>query len=209
MKNGVPFYPNTKDNAHCAPAVFKALIEYFCHEKLSWDEMDKLGQSVYGKGTWTIPYHLKLASCGVDVQVIEAFDYEAFAKNGREYLESLGEKGQFYINHSNWEKALSLAESFVKAVHHTDQGASIDEIDNLISRGYLVGVELNSRKLNNQEGFMLHYVLIKQKIGDKYLINDPGGPKENFENRLVEKSKFIEAIGGKQAKYEVAAFRKI
>ncbi|MEK7561745.1 MAG: hypothetical protein AAB541_02685 [Patescibacteria group bacterium] len=209
MNDKVPFYPNQQDNAHCAPAVFKSLIEYFCGEKLSWEEMDRLGYSVEGKGTWTVPYHLKLAQCGVEVRIIEAFDYEAFAAEGKKYLESLGERGQFYINSSNWQNAFDSISDFLAAVHHESRNATIKEIDELLEQGYLVGAELNSRALNDKAGFVLHYVLVKKKQGDEYLINDPGGSTAAFENRLVSKDLFKQAIGGELAQYEVAAFRKI
>lgn len=205
----MPFYLNSIDNMHCAPAVFKALIEYYCGEKLTWEAMDKLGHSIKGKGSWTTPYHLKLARCGVEVRVIESFDYRSFARDGKKYLESLGEKGKFYINHSNWKEAMPYVNDFLDAVHFENRKANIEEMDRFLEQGYLVGVELNSLVINDRAGFMLHYVLIKQKQGNKYLVNDPGGSNDGFENRLVDRSLLTKAMGGNEAQYEVDAFRKI
>ncbi len=209
MSKKIPFYLNTEDNAHCAPAVFKSLIEYFMNETLSWLEMDELGHSVPGKGTWTAPYHLKLAQGGVEVVIIEQFDYKKFAKDGLQYLETLGEKGEFYINHSNWSESLSSIKPFIDRVRVRNHNAHIGEIDELLEGGYLVGVELNSKVINGKDGFTLHYVLVKSKQGDDYIINDPGGLGDGYENRIVDRATLMKAIGGEFAQYEVAGFRRL
>lgn len=208
MTKQIPFYSNI-DNNHCVTAVFKSLFEYYCDEKYSWEQLDKLGRAVENKGTWTAPYHLQLAKNGVNVKIIEPFDYQALVKDGLEYLKTLGKAGEYYINRSNWHEVLPLIDEFLEKVEHEKRKAHIEEIDQYLRTKHLVAIELNSRAINNIEGFVLHYVLVKSKENDDYVINDPGGVTvKGADNRRVDRKTLIKAIGGQYAQHEVAIFNK-
>jgi hypothetical protein len=64
-------------------------------------------------------------------------------------------------------------------------------LDELIKNGWLVGVGLNARILNQREGYSSHMVVIFDKQNDHYLLHDPGLPPHK--NRQVGFKKLLDA----------------
>jgi hypothetical protein len=95
-------------------------------------------------------------------------------------------------------------------VKHETRRAKIEDINKFLKEGYLIGAEINSRKLNNKSGFSLHYVLVRSGNDDTYIINDPGGSSAPpVENRIVSQQEFMDALGKEGSNGEVTAFRKV
>lgn len=193
---------------HCSQSVFRSLFEYLCNEKYSWEEIDKLTKTIQGKGSWTMAAYIELAKRGVEVINLEPFDYAQYYQEGVPYLERTFDHNtvQYYLTKSNLLTVRDDIPEFLRLVYHESRRASIEEIDQFLDNGYLIGTEINSRILNKKPGFSLHYVLIKGREGDNYIINDPGLPP--LENRLVSKKEFMEALGGETANGEVTAVKK-
>ena len=207
MKKQVAFYPNHPDNMHCVLAIFRSLFDYFFNEKLSWKQIEKKMGFVKGKGAWTFPAETELAKRGMEVINIEPFDYKRFLKEGEDYLRKAynQETANYYLHETNINTKRNEIPEFIRVVKHQTRKATVDDIDNFLIDGYLVGAEINSRILNKKPGFSLHYVLIKRLDDDQYVINDPGLPP--LENRKVTRGEFMEALGREGTNGEVTAFR--
>ena len=211
MNRNIRFYPNHEDNQHCSQAVFRSLFNYFFDKELSWEEIDQIAKTIQGKAAWTIPEHIELARRGVEIINIEPFDYEKFYRKGIPYLISNFEEktANYYLEKSNLLLVRDMIPAFLSLVKHETRKATLTDIDGLLEKGYLIGAEINSRILNKKSGFNLHYILIKNKDGEKYIINDPGGTSSPpWENRVILKSDFVQALGESGANGEVSALRK-
>ncbi len=206
----IKFYPNHPDGMHCGQAVFRSLFHYFFNEDLSWKQIDKITNTIPGKGSWTMAAEIELAKRGVEVINIEPFDYERFYQDGLGYLKSKfnSDTVNYYQEKSNLFSVKGDIPEFLRLVHHETRRATIQDIDLMLKKGYLIGAEVNARMLNNKPGFALHYVLIRAGNDETYVINDPGGGSAPpMANRAVSKAEFMQALGEEGANGEVTGFR--
>lgn len=178
MKN-VPFFANTADDTHCVQASFRIMLKYFLSERdFSWAELDKLSHKTAGKGTWWFPMLLELEKTGLKTKYIENFDYQRYLKEGEPYvLDVYGpEAGKWYLERSNLTEVKDLIPEFLKKLAGQKRAAELNDIDDLLAKGWLVGTDLNSRVLNRRPGFSSHMVVIYEKAGQNYILHDPGLP---------------------------------
>jgi hypothetical protein len=178
MKN-VPFFANTADNTHCVQASFKIMLKYFLPKRdFSWEELDKLSHKTAGKGTWWFPMLLEIEKMGLKTKYIEHFDYQRYLKEGNAYVLAIygPEAGKWYLEKSNLTEVKGLIPEFLKQSVGQRRAAELSDIDDLLAKGWLVGIDLNSRTLNKRPGFSSHMIVIYEKAGQNYLFHDPGLP---------------------------------
>ena len=193
MTRNVPFYPNTPDGMHCVQAAFGSMLEYFLHHSFSYDELDRLTHRVGSGGTWWFPALTEFHQLGLDTLMISTFDYDKFYREGEPYLRRVypQEVVNWYIDKSNLLAVKSFIPDYLQSSHLETRAASMDDIDRLLTAGWLVGVDLNSRTLNGREGFSSHMVTIFDSSKQSLTLHDPGLPPHP--NRKVSKDTFLEA----------------
>lgn len=194
MEKKIPFYSNTPDDTHCFQACLKMLIEYYWPEKIySWEKMDEITSIVEGLGTWPTLGLMYMQEQGVEVRVIETFNYEKFIKDGGKYLiEEYGtEVGTVAIECGDMEQEITATKKFIEAIDAEKRIPSREDITSLLSEGYLIIVNINFQTINNKTGYIGHFVLIKGFDDNNFIINDPGLPAQ--ENRLVSFELFEKA----------------
>lgn len=186
MNNNVSFYPNTYDDTHCVPAAYKMILKYFLPEKdFSFTQLDKILGKQEGKGTWAAKGHLWLVDQGFEVEYWTLIDWPAFIDRGYDYLVE-----QFGKEVADYQKAngdLSLeqqrAAKALKKIKTVHKEPHIADIKTFLDKGYLIRCPLNAKKLNNQEGYNGHSVVVKGYDKKNLIIHDPGLP--SLENRKV------------------------
>ena len=190
----VPFY-KSPDKTHCFQASLKMMMKYFWPNKdFSWKELERITAKVEGLWTWPMAGLLWFQEKGVGVKIITIFDYEKFAQLGGQYLiDEYGEEvGKAQIEHSDIKQERKFAKEFIKKITIEKVIPTIDDLKNLLKQDYLIMCNVNSRKLNNKEGYSGHFVVIKG-FDDKHLIiNDPGSSRA-AKNRLVDFDLFEKA----------------
>jgi hypothetical protein len=174
----VPFVENSKDNMHCVNAVFRMVHQYFFGEDLTWEEIDKLTQALPGKATWTFIGEMEFAKKGLTIVNIEPVDYHKLYEQGENYLKQIvGEDAaNYYLEKSNIASVIPFIPEYLKTVTHETRRATTPEILGYLKQGALVGAEVNSRILNTQTGFDLHFILLYDFDGKHIMVNDPGLP---------------------------------
>lgn len=190
----VPFYGNTEEGTHCFQACIKMVLKYFQPEKdFTIEELEKITAKKPGLWTWCYAGLVWLAEHGFDVVNIDSFDSKRFSEEGKSYLfEALGDQvAQANIDLSDINQEIFLAKEFVSRVHTINREASIDDILEYLNKGYLVVCVVNSRALNNKEGYSGHFVLIKGYDEKGLIVHDPGHPHNP--DRLVEYDLFNRA----------------
>lgn len=140
MMKKIKFYPNHEDNMHCSQAVFRSLWEYFFNEELSWEEIDKMTKTISGKGSWTMAFYIELVKRGVEVVNIEEFGYQRYFDEGEEYLKEFFTKEalKWNLDKSNLLSVKDDIPEFLRLVKHEGRRATVEDIDDLLDRGFLV-----------------------------------------------------------------------
>lgn len=208
MSKQVPFVSNTEDNMHCVNAVFRMLYKHFFHQDISWEELDKLTKAIPGKATWTFIGEMELAKKGLYVLNIEPVDYEKLYKEGVKYLSKVvgPQNAQYYFEKSNIESAIPFIPEYLKYVNHETRRSSVEEIIQLLKKGFLIGVEINSKILNKEPGFSLHFVLLYNFDGENIILHDPGLPPKK--GRKVSLEEFKKCFSYEGANQGITLFAK-
>ncbi|MFA6602829.1 MAG: cysteine peptidase family C39 domain-containing protein [Candidatus Shapirobacteria bacterium] len=194
MDTKIPFYSNTPDNTHCFQAAIKMIAKYYWpNEEYSWEELEVVTNKVKDLWTWPMAGVLWLQSKGLTVLDIEIFDYQEFVDKKEHYLLSYfgQDVGKEQITHSDIDKELAYSKEFCEKINIQKRIPDINDIRNLLDEGYLLVCCLNSQALNNRDGYIGHFVVVKGYEIEGLIINDPGLPA--FENRIVSQSQFEKA----------------
>jgi hypothetical protein len=204
----IPFVANHPDDLHCVPAVFRMIYQYYFHQDLSWEEIDRIIKFEPGKGAWTFPGELWLANCGLDVLNIEKIDYHRLFKERTLYFnEILGkDTADFYTMKTNINTVIPLIPKYLNKVRHETRKADITEIYDFLKQNKLILAEVNSCKLNYIPGFNLHMVLLYEIDGDSIIIHDPGLPP--IPARKLTKSEFTACFDYTGSNGEITVFDK-
>lgn len=192
---------------HCAMSAYAMIIDYFLGKKLSWSELEELSGYQPGKAAWTVQALPKLASMGLDIRMIEPFDYPKFLKQGQPYLKTLysDEEIAWYQKNSNIAQMKHFIPDFLAKIKYKCRRANLKDIDDMLKDGRLIFVTVNSKTLNDKDGFISHAVVIFDKDGDNYILHDPGLPPRA--NRKVSAAKLFKAMGGAENTAEITGFK--
>lgn len=203
----IPFFSNTKDNTHCYQAVLKMILKYYYpQEEYLWDKLDRITAKVKNLWTWPMSGLIWLKRKGLNIKVIEPFDYRAFINKGEQYLiEEYGDKvATEQIKHSNIQQERKIAKKFLKEIKVKSRIPDIDDIKKLILENYLLICNINAKTLENKTGYEGHFVLVKGIDNEQVYLHDPGLPP--VENRAVNLTNFMKswAYPNKKAKNIIA-----
>jgi hypothetical protein len=175
----IPFFPNTGDGTHCFQAVLMmALAALVPDRSFTYEDLDKISGKLPGKWTWPTAALLWLIDVGLEVKLIEEFDYAAFAERGGDYLIGrFGEEvGRAQIANSDIERERVLAKRFAAIAPLEMRVPDIDDIENLLRQGSVVIVNLNSAVLEGGEGYAGHFVVVCEVDSSMVRLHDPGLP---------------------------------
>lgn len=178
----IPFFENHDDDAHCLQASLKMILKYYLPDRdFSWDELNKMTAKAPGsdKATWSQQMVLSLAEMGFDVLLVENFDAERFAKEGYDYLvEAYGkESADWQAQHSDLAQEQRIYQQLLE--HHDiyeRRVPTLEDVKTYLAEGYLVQATVNARKLNDEEGYFGHSVVIFDIDDEHVVLNDPGHP---------------------------------
>jgi hypothetical protein len=187
----VPFYANTPDDTHCFQAALRSVLGYFQPEEVySWEQLDAITGKKPGMWTWAMSGLLWLQQQGFAVKNIEEFDYEAFSKSGEDYLiNTYGvDVAQQQAKHAVLEDEQRIAQKFIKQIDHETRLPTFNEIGRLLAENFVLIANVNSKSLNNEPGFVGHYVVIIGCDEESITLHDPGLPA--VEGRRVTHEQF-------------------
>jgi len=203
----VPFVANHEDNMHCALAVYRMLFAYFMDRDISWHEMEKMSGFTPGKAAWTITIWERMSKQGFDIRMVEAFDYQAYQKEGAAYLKKhfSAEQYKWYLAHSNLAEIQPQIASFLKEVNVECRRPTLGDIDTMLADGRLIFVTLNSKVLKDSDGFQEHAVLIIDKKDGTYIVHDPGSPPQPY--REIPAELLWRAMGAEKSTSEVTGVK--
>ncbi len=190
----VPFYSNTADDTHCFQAVLKMVLKYFKpDENYSFQDLDKFSDKVKGNWTWSTRAAINLQQMGFSLVEISPFDWHKFIEEDYDYLvEFMGkEVADKQREMSDLAKEVLDAQEYIELIEFEKRIPEIDDIRSLLEKGYLVGCNVNSKALNQQDGYTGHSILIFNLDEENIYLHDPGLPSQK--NRRVPISIFRKA----------------
>lgn len=146
--------------------------------EFTYDELDNISGKLPGKWTWPTASMLWMIEQGLEIKLIEEFDYKAFVDRGGDYLiERFGEEvGRAQIAMSDIEREREIARRFVKRVPIEYRVPLVDDLLIEIKRGAVVVVNLNAAALHGHRGYSGHFVVICDVREDLIRLHDPGLP---------------------------------
>lgn len=206
MKN-VPFYPNHEDDMHCMLAVYRSLFDFFLHRKMTWKELESFTGYKPKRAAWTLKSLVQMQRMGFDIRMIEAFDYERYNEEGRDYLKKFFTKEQYewQIENSNILDLRPHIAEFLKHINYEKREPTLNDIDSMLDDGRLVFLTINSRALNDEEGYIDHAVLVIARDETTYTVHDPGG--EPQANRIVDRDKLLAAMTSGNRSADATGFK--
>lgn len=189
MKKLVPFYANTEDDTHCYQSALKMVLGYFLPENdFSWETLDKITDKIENKWTWPQAGLLSLIQLGFEIVIIDAFDYKRFLDNGVKYLED--EYGKEVAlaqqKNSDIENAMKHIKKLLEIDLHFEKNPSIEVLKKYIDKGYLLICNVNSSQLNNNPGYIGHFVVIYRITETHIEFHDPGLPPYESRRETIE-----------------------
>ncbi len=202
------FASNSSDDLHCVQACVDMTLQHFLPDQtFSGQELEERTGFTKGKATWEMAAILNYLQLGLEVKVITAVSYQRLADKWSEYLqETMGAKGaQWSMDYTGDEKLERQRAAKVAKIGIAEERIPTKkDIVEYISSGWLVTIILNSRKLNNKDGYFGHSVLIYDVNKSGVIMHDPGLPA--IPGRQVDWSILEEAWSdpSKQAKLLVA-----
>ena len=194
IKQRVPFFSNSEDNTHCYQAAINSVLKYFQPNKeYSFKELDEMSAKKEGLWTWQTQMILNLLKVGFDVVDIDDFDISKFVESGEEYLkEKYGnEVAVQQVKNSDIEQEQELYAEYLVLNKHIQRIPNIKDIKLLLEKGYIIICNINSRVLNNKEGYAGHFIVVFKADDKEIYYHDPGLPP--FPNRKETFEKFNSA----------------
>ena len=190
----VPFVPNTDDGMHCYQSSFLMLLRHFLPER-SWSMTD--AEEITDKRTdetaWPIAGPLWLVRHGFDVRVTFDFDYRAMSNEGNTYS-----RRRYGDEVADWQRQRGsnfvdndLAKAFLADVDIQQSVPKFSDITDSLERGGLAICGVNSRRLNGEDGYVGHNVVIFGIDETYVLLHNPGPPP--IEGQRVSRGDFAAA----------------
>lgn len=207
----IPFYSNTPDDTHCFQAALKMILKYFLPtQDFSWKQIDKITAKKEGLWTWPFAGMLWLHAQGFQVINQEVFDYQRFVQEKNTYLIDFygKEVGKAQIGHSDVNQEAAFAKELLKGGILKDHLPTLEDIQQLVIDNYLLICNVNSCALSNKQGYVGHFIVVKE-VDDQYVyFHDPGLPP--LKDRRVPIATFMHAWAyPNETSQNVLAIRKI
>lgn len=174
------FIPNTADGLHCVQASVGMILDYFLpNKKFSMNDLEKITGYVEGKYTQETSELLSYPDLGLDGFVMADFDYREYAERGIDYMTEVWgkETAEWELAHmDNIELDRAKAMRVFEKKLFNKKIPTREDVIELLGRGSLVMLFVNSRRLRGKEGFSGHRVLVYEANKQGVTMHDPGNP---------------------------------
>lgn len=177
MITSIPFYANTKNDLRCTQAVLRMVLKSE-GKSYTFTKLDRLTHRRANDWTWNAPVQLAMSKLGFSCLLYEDFNYQAFARKGRAYLEKTfgDEWTSTESKHTSLSDQARLAKQMLKKIGPPKPPATITDMRRLFKQGWYVAPTVNSAKLQNRSGYVNHVVLVTGMDEKTVTIHDPGSP---------------------------------
>ncbi len=175
------FIRNLSDELHCHQACILMVLRQLQPEKnWTFEIIDEMTGFVSGKMTWPMKSYLALCEIGVDVRVIEPFDYRTFVREPFEYLvrEAGADSAKYIAENSDLDVAVTDAQRLLESTRISLEHRlpEVSDLSALLSKGYYEIAHVNQRMLQGDEGYIGHSLLVYGLTEKAVIGHNPGPP---------------------------------
>ena len=200
IRTDIPFYasfPTTKwpEGEHCVQMSLKMMLGVLMPEReFTTEELERITHKLPGAGSWATHHLVWLVEQGFDVQHWDTHDWRAFRNEGLEYIRrTMGEEAAKYAAaNSDIPAEQAVIDTFLEKVPIVKQHPMIADAEKLFNAGWLIRIPVNSRVLNQREGYVGHSVVITGFAGNEVIFHDPDLP--GTPNRRAPRGAFQQAM---------------
>ncbi len=159
----------------------RMILKYYLPDReFNWEELDHMSGKRTGHATWPQQMLLTLADMGFEVVMIEGFNGPAFIQEGGAYIkQAFGkEAADWMIEESDLPKEQRAYQQLLETpdVIIENRIPDLQEVKHYLNDGYLTCIVVNSRKLNNKQGYSGHFIVAYHMNEDQIDFHDPGLP---------------------------------
>lgn len=200
MKQKIPFHsahptPGHPNGVHCVETSLKMILGYFEPDTdYSLEKLESITAKKPEQGSWSFDWSIWFVERGYKVKHYSTFDFAAFQMDGIDYIRQAygDETADWQLAHSDVDHARSLVEEYLKQVEVIQKKPRIEDIQKEFNNNSLVKPAVNSKVLNDKEGYEGHSVVVSEVNDSEIWFHDPGLPA--FENRKMSHEKFQKAM---------------
>ncbi len=194
-----PFFENW-DDSHCVQCVLRGILEHFePNEIWDWPRWDTFTGKEEGRWTWPYRALLNMIDRGYKVRMIGPVSWKEYLNEGLYpvMVRNLGleaaNKSREMSDHESAYKDLVKLNQYWKLgqLERIERLLQYEDILKAIDDEYLVYLSLNSRALNQKDGYAGHAVLVYDYDTEGLWLHDSGLPAQ--EARHVRKDLIIKA----------------
>lgn len=200
MKLSIPFYssfatPGHPEGVHCAEICLKMILGYFePNTEYSIEDLENITGKKPEMGSWSFDWSIWFARNGYLVRNYSTFDYELFKERGIDYIRQVYGKeiADWQEANTDVEQARARVDEYLCLVEVVTKKPTLTDVKKEHESGAVVKAKVNSRILNNREGYEGHGVVVLD-ADDRYIwFHDPGLPAH--EDRRVSLQLFQKAM---------------
>jgi len=190
------FIGNEEDNLHCFQCCYRMALKYLIGRDVSLQDSELETGFIKGKQTWAHAGLLSFLNQGLQVRLIEEFDYVNFSRNPYEYLRAYINNEEIFENileTSDLDKEKSLVSDCLADSHCVmeTRTPSIADIDQYNTQDSIVIANVNYWRLLKKDGYDGHFVIIEKFNDKKVTLQNPGLPP--IPSQIVETDDFLSA----------------
>jgi len=170
------------DSTSCWQGSLQIALAPFEEKRRSVQDLNRITGKKPDQWTWPTETFLWLIHSGYEMKLIEEFDFQQFAQDGKKYLiERFGETlAKAQEDNSDLNQAQEMAKKFLPYLHQVLQLRlpTLRDIQSLRDEGYQIIVGLNSYRLYGQPGYAGHFVVPVEVQREWVVLFDPGISQE-------------------------------
>jgi hypothetical protein len=190
------FIPNEPDGEHCLQACYQMAIEALTNRVVSLKDAERETGYVPGRDTWQFNALLGFAANGlyaVDCENFNPHDFIGDIVGTIEKQVGSRQVASKILAETNIESEISAVRSCLAndRVVFEDRIPHLTDLRRLLSREVVVICNINSKRLQRQEGHRGHIVILEEIANGKARIQNPGPPAA--ENQEVDIEDFVAA----------------
>lgn len=184
----ISFVENT--GRRCVPACAAMVLKTLMPERdFTKTEVEEMCGFRPDRSTWAAQHLISLSKLGLDVGWIEDDDLERFARaplSVKHEQSSSDEEFENFILANDLDAEARRAQEYLDMGLPFEQRRAIpDDITNLMEQGWLVRLEVNGKRLADQEGYANHAVMVSGYNDDVVRLENPDGVYGSKPGQLV------------------------
>lgn len=198
----------------CALADYTMVAKYYFPETTE-EEIKKITNAESGYVVWAFPFWLWIMDKGITIEEYDTCNYIEWAEKGIAGLKESVSKKEFDYYKSNTKNLETLTDDVKLVIRHPNFTyhnirPDYEKLKTEVNNGSVCSVIINSKKLNNKQGFTLHALVVLEVTDEHIIFHDPqeNPDPDKHIKRKEAKNHFIDSWLRSDGGYELCIYRQ-